>query len=50
VGNRGNEDHGAGKILKTFSCAEIRQKVAIGENTVILSRTSGIRNFIAPSI
>lgn len=31
----------AGKSLKTFSCVEVKDKTAIGENTVILSKSFG---------
>lgn len=39
----------AGKSLKTFSCAEIRDKKAIGESTVMLSGAFAIKNLEAPN-
>ena len=38
-----------GKTLKTFSCAEIRDKKAIGENTAMLSRAFAVKNLEAPN-
>lgn len=38
------------KSLKTFSCAEIRDKKTIGANTVMLSRAFAVKNLEAPDI